>query len=236
MISDSVQRDLGSIAGFRRAAAFPFAPATATAFRPAIGLLELLVRRPISSARPSEAYSLAGHGRMLVDFGNDRVHAGVSARELIEGGFQITPARWDAALEDQARRRLPGFGLRDLLWSAVHRLGREDAHATALCDALPGRFRLLHWPDAAALRRQGYPLLAAALTNRPLDIAAASEASGVSANGVRWFIELSLSLGIAEAIDGRDPAGAADAVPFAVPASGALRSALGRLRERFNYR
>jgi len=190
------------------------------------GLVGILTTQPVSAHRSCEAYLLEGDERMLVDFRNDRVHAALPLQALVDGQHKPTLVQWSAAQEDEARRLLPAHRLRDLLWSAAHRLGREPAPT----DLLAGRYRLLRWPDAGALRQPGFPRLAALLTNRALDVAGACEASGISLAGVHWFLKVSLALGIAVPVEGQD-SGARQTAP-STPVPGALRSVIGRLRER----
>ncbi len=185
-------------------------------------LIDLLTRGLACGSRSKEAYAIEGEGRLLLDFGNDRIHSSAPLEALASGNFRL--ALLPQAMPDAEVAALPVHRLRELLWSAAHRVGQDDRPT----EALSGHYRLLRWPDAAALRHPGFPRLAALLTNRPFDVAAASQASGVSPAGVQAFLRVCLSLGIAVAADAPAPA----AEPASTPMPGTLRSVIGRLRER----
>jgi hypothetical protein len=191
-----------------------------------LGLVELLTAHPLSSTRPCEAYLVDGETCMLVDYRNDRLHAALPAKAIVDGEFAMTPLQWSATQEEEARRSLSSYRLRELLWAAAHRLGQQDAPV----EVLAGRYRLLRWPDAAALRHPAIPRLAALLTKQPLDVAGACEASGISMSGVHWFLKICLASGIAVPVV--HEAAAPTSVTTSTPVPGHLRSVIGRLRER----
>ena len=185
-------------------------------------LMDLLTRGLASGSRSKQVYAIEGAGRLVLDFGHDRVLSSAPLEALASGDLRLTPLPQGAADDDLAA--LPVHRLRELLWTAAHRVG-QDGRPT---EVLAGHYRLLRWPDAAALRHPGFPRLAALLTNRAFDVAAASQASGVSPAGVQGFLRVCLALGLAVPADA--PAPAAQPVPVAMP--GTLRSVIGRLRER----
>ena len=160
---------------------------------------------------------------LCADFATGLLHGRLSLDELLTGACDIGEPRRPTAAEAEALKAQPGLRLRDVIWSAAHRLGEAGVPAAEL----RGAYRLQRWPDAVALSRPGYPRLAALLTSRPMNCAEACAASGLSLDTVRWFLAAGVALGIAA------PAEATDAPRLREPAPNpAQRSLLGRLRER----
>lgn len=190
-----------------------------------LALFQRLTHCALSADRASELLTLSDGRQLRVDYAHESIQTPVSQNELLDGRYQLVSAQPAPGPLSPGGPTLP---LRELVWAAAYRLGADGTPGTDL----PARYRLLRWPDAAALTRPGFPRLAALWNTRSLGVAEASAASGTDATSVRWFLGTCLSLGIAAPDHGPEPQAAAwsSALPTS---SGAFRSALGRLRERF---
>lgn len=193
-------------------------------------LLELLLRHVMSSEGHVTVLPLGDGHEMVVNVAEDRYHSDRSVEELLQGNYRLGEPRRASDAEIAALAQQDSRRLRELLWQATHRLG--DVAEPGL--TLPGRYRLLRWPDAMALARPGLPLLAALLTSRPQTVAQACAASGANAAMVSRFLKTNLALGIAVSVESAEPSLHAP-VPVRQAAQLALEPALsmlGRIRDR----
>ena len=186
-------------------------------------LFHALTRLLLARERRSTLLPLIDGRWLLVDFAAEMVSSMLPLDEILRGEYQLAEPRRCSVDEQGAIANLPTLRLRDLVWATAGRLGDSGFDA----GPLRGRYRLVRWPDAAALSRPGVPRLAALFTHRSLDFAEACAASGASPSTVRWFIEASLALGIAVPAEGDDAQRAS-----ASQADAATRGLLGRLKER----
>lgn len=167
---------------------------------------------------------LSGGATLVIDWTAAMVHGAVGLEALLTGQHAPGEARRVTPADEAALAALPRLKLRDLLWALTQRVHQERLAAPEL----DGRYRLLRWPDASALRHPGYPLLSALFTTRTLTVAEACQASGAEASAVRWFLATALALGVAVREDAA--AAAAPATP-PTPARPASPGLLQRLRE-----
>lgn len=185
-------------------------------------LFKVLTRHLMARDRRSTVLPLQDGHVLLVDFGAESVHTALTLDALLAGQYRLGPARRATPTELVQASDEPALPLRALVWAAAQALG--DAGTDG--GLLEGRYRLLRWPEAAALSRPGLPRLVALWTTRPMGLAEAGAASDASAARVRWFLEACLALGLAVPDDA-----APTAVDIELPPAPA-RSLLGRLRER----
>lgn len=137
---------------------------------------------------------------LLIDFSTQRVHCRDPIAALLRDRHQVDEPRRATQAEVDAMRGEASIRLQDLLWAAALCLGLSGAPALPL----RGRYRLLRWPDAAALSHPGVPRWAALLTAYPLEVADAARGSDLDESTVRWLLEASIALGIAVPVDDLD--------------------------------
>ncbi len=189
-------------------------------------LVSVLLRNIMARERRTTFLALGEEHNIIVNFLEDRYYCAMPTDSLLEGKFALHESRRASDGELSLISLQPGARLRELLWHATHRLG--DAAAPG--DTLSGKFRLRRWPDAMAVSRPGFPMLAALLTKHPHSVEQASKVSGASPAAVSWFLRTNLALGIAEVVDLVEPAPAVHepVVVHAIP----VPSMLNRIRDR----
>ncbi len=189
-------------------------------------LLTTLLRHTMSRERRTTVLPFKDGREIVVNFLDDCYHCPMAVEELLKGGFSLEEPRRASDAEIAAVAGTHSRRLRQLLWQATNRLV-DSAEPSA---ALSGHFRLRRWPDAMALTRPGFPMLAALLTSRPHTIEQAGKACGASAAAIGWFLKTNLALGIAESVELVEQAKPAPTAGAAHPTP--ATSMLGRIRER----
>jgi hypothetical protein len=188
-------------------------------------LLSTLLKHIMAKERRTTVFSLGADRDIIVNFTGECYYSQVPLAELLQGSYTVNEPRRATEDEIASLAGKESRRLRELLWLATNKL--VDSAEPGI--ALSGHFRLRRWPDAVALTRPGFPMLAALLTSRSCTIEQACQASGASVGAISWFLRTNLALGIAESHETTQPAKPAS--PPVSPATPA-QSMLGRIRDR----
>lgn len=141
-----------------------------------------------------------GAAPLLIDFKTQKVHCRDPIAALLRDRHRVEEPRRPEADEATALRQEPEIRVGDLLWAAALCLGLSDAPVPPL----RGRYRLLRWPDAAALSHPGVTEWASHMSAQPMEVSTAARAASLDEPTVRWLLEASIALGIAVPVDTLD--------------------------------
>ncbi len=189
-------------------------------------LLTTLLRHTMSRERRTTVLPLKDGREITVNFLDDCYFSPMPVVDLLRGRFNLNEPRRASDAEIAALAGRQSHRLRELLWLATNQLIDSDEPGVTLS----GHFRLRRWPDAVAMTRPGFPMLAALLTSRPFTIDEACKASGASAVAVSWFLATNLALGIAESVEMVEQA--KPVLTALAPQADPAKSMLSRLRDR----